>query len=232
MAHDFARTAINRDWVIQELMPGLSLSAVEQDLPKQQLTHVWHQVGSLTARLHAHQGVWFGPPVKGDTFARWSDLATHDLDGFIDDAGRFGLDSSPFYRLRDLVDRLRPALDEGVRPCLIHSDLSPEHVFVVAGPDGWPRVSGIIDLEFGRYADPLSESLFAWFAQVRGSRSPFQAFLGGYGWSGLTAPQQRRVRFVTALSLGWWATLLAYQGRPVSGVMDEFCRAVESVTSN
>jgi hypothetical protein len=34
------------------------------------------------------------------------------------------------------------------------------------------------------------------------------------------------VHLYVALSLGWWATLLAWQERPVAGVMAEMARAL------
>jgi len=229
IAHDFDRRVIDRDWVIQEAMPGRPLADVETMLSPEARVQVWSQVGELTRALHGVTAPWFGPPSFGSTFDRWTALLAHDVDGFISDAERFALDAQPFARLRQAIDDLRDVLDEVTTPSLIHSDLSPAHIFVDVNRAGQSAVSGLIDLEFGRFADPLSESLFAWFEQERGKEAPRSAFLQGYGRERLTENERIRIRFYVALSLGWWATLLAWQRRPVADVMTELTQSLDTI---
>lgn len=69
-------------------------------------------------------------------------------------------------------------------PALIHSDLSRTHVFVAPGPGGEMRLAGVIDLEFGRFADPLSEHLITGFEWGNAPIEMRPAFVHGYGMGG------------------------------------------------
>lgn len=210
IAHDFERAVIDRDWVIQEVMPGVSLSRVDATLAADERTALWVELGTITRRLHSVRGDTFGPPACGQRFDRWSGLLAQDAEGLVDDAVRFALPVLPFERLRHLIERLGSVLDKGLSPHLVHSDLARSHVFVDRTDDGPYRITGIIDLEFGRFADPRMERLITSFRWGNAPAEMAPAFFRGYGrtFEGLEDCARRQV--YVAIALGWSATILAW----------------------
>lgn len=210
IAHDFQRAVLDRDWVIQQVMPGLSLSEVDTMLPVDERTALWTELGVITRRLHSIRGDAFGPPAYGERFDRCSDLLLHDTEGLIEDAGRFALPPPPFERLRGLVEELVPVLDDGVTPHLVHSDLARSHIFVDRDPARRYRIAGIIDLEFGRFSDPQMERLITSFRWGNAPVEMAPAFFSGYGRNFASEEDRIRLHVHVAIALGWSATILAW----------------------
>jgi aminoglycoside phosphotransferase (APT) family kinase protein len=224
VAHDFERTVIDRDWVIQDAMRGIPLSAIDRTLDKRDRDVIWTQLGDFVRKLNAVAGTWFGAPAFGVRHGTWSGLLQSDVAALIDDAERLGYDSGPFRRLAKAVLDLEPLLALVRRPALIHSDLARGHIFVEKDAAGWV-LKGVIDLEFGRYADPLSEHLIVGFAYDNTPAEMQPAFERGYGEFHFD-PRLRQL--YVALDLAWFAPLLDMQGEPLddllarlSGVLDE-----------
>lgn len=213
IAHDFERRVIDRDWVIQRRMPGVPLADVDASLPPAERAAVWLELGRLTRALHDVQGEWFGPPVASPRFDRLSALIRDDADGLLDDARRFDLPLAPFQRLAGAVDRAAGLLDANDGSRLVHSDLARSHVFVAREHSGPYRVAGIIDLEFGRFADPLMERLIASFKWDNAPAEMKETFFEGYGRAFDTPEDRTRLRVYVAIALAWSATILAFQGR-------------------
>lgn len=226
VVHDFDHSLIDRDWVIQQVMPGVSLASIDDSLDPVARSAIWSDLGDFTRRLHANSSNRFGPPAWGPSFVRWSELVAWDAAGMVDDAGRFGLPVATFERLAELIGRFSELLDGVTTPALIHSDLWPPHVFVERDADSAYRLVGVIDLEFGRYADPLSEHLpptFDWGNVPEDMRPPF---MEGYGSFTLRPGDAIRSRIYLAVGLSWAATLAAYQGKPYDRVIDDLERVV------
>ena len=213
IASDFDHTLIDRDWIIQERMPGVPFSTVDTTLPSEERAAVWIELGQLTRRLHATTGACFGAPIAGPRFDRLSDLLRNDADGLLDDAGRFDLPTALFRRIRDRIDELEDIFDDNPGPRLVHSDLARSHVFVDRDSPGHYRVSGIIDLEFGRFADPRFERLITSFQWGNAPVEMKEAFFAGYGRH-FGSPEDRLcLRVYVALALAWSATILAFHDR-------------------
>lgn len=227
-AYDFDRTVIDRDWVIQDAMRGASLSDVDRDLDPEARDDVWAQVGALTRRLHDVRGPQFGPPACGPRFDRWSELIAWDVEGLLVDAETFRYDPTPFRRLAQVVTTHRALLDEVRTPALIHSDLCRPHIFVEPVDGRW-RLVGTIDLEFGRFADPLSEHLITGFEWDNAPREMRPAFMRTYLPGGETAGDRRRIAIYVALSLAWFVPLLAMQHEPVDDLIGDLERAVRKI---
>lgn len=229
LAHDFDGEVIDRDWVMQEVMPGVPLATIDDDLRPESRAAIWTELGGFARQLHGISADRFGSPAWGPAFARWSDQMRWDAASLIDDAAKFGYPAAPFDRLATAVERMAPLLDEVTTPALIHSDLSRTHVFVEAGNDGALRLAGVIDLEFGRFADPLSEHLITGFAWGNAPVEMRPAFMRGYGKGELSPEEDIRVGLYVAMSLAWFVPLLAFQGQPYDVVMVEFDRALRAV---
>jgi aminoglycoside phosphotransferase (APT) family kinase protein len=200
VAHDFTRGSIGCDWVIQEIIPGVPLSSVESSLTSSARIDLWRQLGEVTSRIHDVTEPWFGPPSEGPRFPTWSDLILDDIAGFADDARRWNLATDSFDALADLVESARGHLN-AVPPVLIHSDLSLDHVFVEQIRDDW-RITGLIDLEFARFADPLSEGLLLDVLQREDEEA--RAYLEGYGGRPDSSPV--RLEIATRLISAWAET--------------------------
>lgn len=229
VAHDFGLAVIDRDWVLQEMMPGLPLATVDASLHPQHRAAVWTELGQFTRTLHAITGDRFGPPAWGPTFARWSDQVRFDVASLIDDAATFAYPAAPFERLAECVERLAPLLDAVTTPTLIHSDLSRTHVFVETDDDVGYRLRGVIDLEFGRFADPLSEHLITGFAWSNAPVEMRPAFTRGYGYDVTQPEEEARVQLYVALSIAWLVPLAAFQGQPYDGLLAKLDRAVRDI---
>ncbi len=224
VAHDFERTVIDRDWVIQDAMHGIPLSAIDGKLDKHDRDTIWTQLGDFVRQLNAVTGAWFGAPAFGERHDTWSGLLQSDAAALVEDAERLGYDSEPFRRLANTVRDLEPVLAQVTRPALIHSDLARGHIFVEQDAAGWV-LKGVIDLEFGRYADPLSEHLIVGFAYDNTPAEMQPSFERGYGEFQI---DPRLQQLYVALDLAWFAPLLDMQGEPMddlvarlSGVLDE-----------
>ena len=229
VAHDFQRTVIDRDWVIQDAMRGIPLSAIDRTLHQRDRVSIWTQLGVFVRRLNAVTGEWFGSPAFGERHDTWSALLRSDVAVLCEDAERLGYDAAPFERLAQAVRNLEPVLARVTRPALIHSDLARGHIFVEKVAAGW-MLTGVIDLEFGRYADPRSEHLIVGFDYDNSPAEMQRAFAHGYGEIHID-PRLRHL--YVALDLAWFAPLLDMQGEPVddllarlSGVLDELFRAM------
>jgi hypothetical protein len=230
VAADFTHQLIDRDWVIQTLMPGQPWSELAGSLTDEQDASLWQQLGAITREIHSVAGTSFGPLSPGRSFARWSNLLAHDCDGIVADFERFGLPVAPVRRLRTLASAHVVTLDGAGPPRLIHSDLDRRHVFVTFGPDGSPRISGFIDYEFGRFADPLSESLLLSLALDRPTEA--EPFFAGYGPVPDDETTRWRMRLYQAIVLGWSAGDQARLGRDAAATIAAIAGAVDALADS
>ncbi|MEJ7838712.1 MAG: aminoglycoside phosphotransferase family protein [Thermomicrobiales bacterium] len=166
------------DWVVQTLVSGQSAASAMPAMGLDESSHFMTQLGEMTRKLHGIKRASFGVPSHGPSFSSWSELVAHDCSGFLSDTRHASIPAKDVTSLIELVERHRDELD-AVEPVLIHSDLSLEHVFVSRERDGY-LISGLIDLEFARFADPLSDGLL--HDTLASPNAPYaSAFLKGYG---------------------------------------------------
>lgn len=203
---DFTRNLIASDWVIQKAIPGEPWSDIRNRLTPDQSASLWRQLGALMAELHSYVGPEFGALEPGSGFRHWSELVRWDVTGLLTDARRYDLPLEPFTGLCELVDRSTRELDEIDTPRLIHSDLGTRHVLVQPGEDGEPVISGLIDLEFARFADAYAESVFVTESLESHPEPGYEQFLDAYG--AIRPDRAARLRGVIyqLTALGWWVT--------------------------
>jgi hypothetical protein len=229
--HDFQRRVIDRDWVIQKVMPGEVFRVVDETLPPDVREVIWQEIGAFTRRLHAVSSDTFGAPSWGPTFDRWSAQVEWDVAGLLDDAERFGYNKAPFARMAQAIAAHRDLLDEVTSPSLIHSDLNRYHLFVEQREGEW-GLRGTIDLEFGRFADPHSESLIVGFEWDNAPVKMRGAFMTGYRHRDFTESERLRVDIYAALALGWFAPLLAMQGEPVDDLLARITSVLDGLAGS
>ena len=218
--HDFHGVVVNRDWVLQEVMPGVPLDSLLPSLDDETAATIWAEVGRFMRRLHDYGEQPFGPLVWGAQFDSWPDLLAHDLQGLQADAERYGLPREPFRRLGGAIER-QAGMMAGVAPALIHSDLNPGHIFVTDDDeDGTLHLGGVIDLEYGRMADPLSEHLLASALTDTTGSLALRSIVAAYGKRDLNQAETVRIGIASALGAAWDATLVAFQQGDSSPAMD------------
>lgn len=213
---DFSRTLIDRDWVVQGLVCGEPWSDVTaaRRLTDEQERDLWRQTGIITRAIHDVRGDHFGGLGSAETgfrADRWSSILGADARGLREDAQRFALQGAVpvLERLLHAIEHHRTVLDEVTTPSLIQSDLDPRHIFIAPNEAGQYRITGLIDLEFGRFADPRSESLFVSMAVDPPLATFRQAFREGYGPIPEPPGTEVRALIYQAVALGWTLTDLA-----------------------
>lgn len=209
---DTMRTIVPRDWVIQSIVPGVPWSEIDDRLTDEERIDLWRQLGTVCRAIHDVHGPAFGA-VHAPGFATWAALLLDDARGLRSDARRFAIDVGPFDRLIEALEQHRGALDRMTVPSLIHSDLGPRHCFVEQDADGGWQIVGLIDLEFARFADPLSESVIELFDLMPPDERFRTAFWAGYGAPVALPEAEIRAALSCAIALGWVATDLARQER-------------------
>lgn len=225
-----SRAIVDRDWVVQTIVPGRPWSEVDATLDDATRLGLWRQMGAICRAIHEVPGPAFGP-AHDPAFPTWAGLLLDDARGLLDDAVRFGLDAGPFQRLLAALEADRALLDRVTAPALIHSDLGPRHCFVESDADGAWRIVGLIDLEFARFADPMSESTIVGLALLPPDDRLCEAFWTGYGPLGMPPGRERRAALDAAIALGWIATDLARLGLPddVAGVLAQMTGRLDAL---
>lgn len=209
---DFSHDLIASDWVIQKAVPGEAWEGLRARLTPDQNTALWQQFGQLVAELHAYSGAEFGPPEPGYGFTRWSEFCRWDVTGLLTDAHLYDLPRKPFEQLCELIDRSTHELDEITSPRLIHSDLGLRHVLITFDSEDQPEISGILDSEFARFADPASESIFV--TQALMPQLEFRHFEETYGARRMDRDERLRAHIYQLIAMGWWITDAARRQRP------------------
>lgn len=211
---DDSRQWIDRDWVLQTWVEGDIWQEVRSNLTDAEDMQLWRDLGSLTRSIHATISEEFGPPEAGLGYATWADLVRWDVTGFSVDARRFDIDYDQFDRLTTIVDRAVPILNRVTEARLVHSDLSQRHVFIARDQDGRARITGVIDFEFARFADPYSESVFIDEALLPSNDGRDVALCEGYRCDRPTHDGHVRRNIYTAIGMGWLVTNMVRRSRP------------------
>jgi hypothetical protein len=209
LAVDFTHQLIDRDWIIQTVVPGTAWTALESRLTAAERAELWRQLGGLAAALHAVLGDDFGAPERPRR--RWSEVVSDDLAGLLRDWQRFDLPNrAGLEAVAEAATRQRAVLDAVKMPHLVHSDLDPRHVFVDRGPTGALRITGLIDHEYGRFADPASEGLLTLLAHKPPEGS--ESFWERYRPLPRDDATRWRSHLYRVITLGWEATDSAHRG--------------------
>ncbi|SCE11243.1 MULTISPECIES: phosphotransferase family protein [unclassified Streptomyces] len=141
------------------------------------------QLGSLVGRLHSITGPGgFGCPAQpfGPLAPTWRTAFTAMTEAVLADAETYRA-PLPYAvdRIRTVLARAAPVLDDVTRPALVHFDLWPGNLLVTGEP-GARAVGGIIDGERMFWGDPVADFVsLALFGELERDRE----FLDGYAES-------------------------------------------------
>jgi aminoglycoside phosphotransferase (APT) family kinase protein len=151
---DFGRDLLPSDWLLMTECAGANWYDSRERIGPADRSVLRTQLGDLVARLHRVTGKGFGYPQNG-LVSDWATAFTSMVRAVLDDAVRYGVELPvPAERLHDLLESSHGALDEVVRPSLVHFDLWEGNVLV--DPDRL-RVTGVVDGERAFWGDPLAD---------------------------------------------------------------------------
>ncbi|WFE35789.1 aminoglycoside phosphotransferase family protein [Micromonospora sp. WMMD975] len=142
------------DWLLTERLPGRTLW--DLTLAGADVAALRAEFGLALAALHAVTGDRYGYDGGRAAAPTWREAYTAMVDDLLADAADWAVPlPAPASRIRELVARHAAVLDRVRRPALLHFDGWAGNVLAVEGPDGTPRLSGLVDGERYLWGDPL-----------------------------------------------------------------------------
>lgn len=205
--HDESSRIMGRAWILE--------SYVEGTTPQTLTVAQYDNLGALLAKIHEvkHE--------SQQSFDLWAD--------FLYAAKRFGSEERlldhPNQQMKNLITRAKPYLIEqtarfgNVRESLVHGDVTPSNILVTGDS------AGLIDWEFSRFKDPMSDFSTAFYEDMEFNRGKWRvritseqktALYKGYQAAGGVIDEDRIAMWMNLDKLGaavylWW--LLNESGR-------------------
>lgn len=146
-------------YLISTLRPGAPWHQLSGAIGDDERRRLREELGRLVARLHTVTGTGFGYPAEpfGPLSASWREAFTAMTDAVLDDAERYQAPLPvPPARVRELFAAAAGALDDVVRPALVHFDLWDGNL-LLDGEAGARTLSGVIDGERMFWGDPVAD---------------------------------------------------------------------------
>lgn len=200
------------DSLLMSELPGEPWSALTAGMGDAEHERLRRELGSLVGELHNVTGTRFGYPSQAvPTAPTWREAFTAMLEAVLADAERFGA-KLPVSgeRVRELVRRAVPALDEVTVPALVHFDLWQGNILLKQEEGQW-TISGIIDGERMFWGDPLAEFVSL---NLFGEPEDDPALLAGYRAAGGDAEFDEAARLRMALYRCYLYLIMLVEGVP------------------
>jgi aminoglycoside phosphotransferase (APT) family kinase protein len=177
LAVDFTHQLLDRDYLVQTLLPGEPASQRLAGYSPSALRHLYRELGSETRAIHDVSGPGFGR-VAGPLHPTWSSALTAQFEQLAEALTAAGLDADPAQRAAAAAQRHAAALDEITVPALLHGDLWTLNLLVDTDSDR-PAITGVLDCDAASWGDPMSD----WTIDRVLSRAGTEvdAFWQGYG---------------------------------------------------
>lgn len=181
--YDDSCTICASPYFFMDKLEGRSLHAERGSLTADQIADIYTEVGRINRRINEISCPCFGyPGQKAFQGEAWFPVFQKMLEAGIEDARNGDVDLKiPIDRLRSRLQQDKAIFEEVTQPRLVHWDCWDGNIFVKDG-----QVEGIIDWERSLWGDPLMEVGFRTYADNT-------CFLQGYGRTGLTEEERRRV---------------------------------------
>ncbi|HEX8092264.1 phosphotransferase family protein [Jatrophihabitans sp.] len=155
VAVDFTHQLLNRDYLVQTLLPGVPASQRLPTYSAGALRHLYRQLGSVTRTIHGVTGQAFGP-MTGPYSTSWCAALVAQFEQLADAFTAAGLDAGPVHQLIAASWRHRAALEEITVPALLHGDLWTLNLLVDTDPDR-PTITGVLDCDAASWGDPVAD---------------------------------------------------------------------------
>jgi aminoglycoside phosphotransferase (APT) family kinase protein len=155
LAVDWSHDLIDRDWMIQSCLPGVSAPEGLGRYPRSGRTTFFRQLGAIARSVHDVRGPSFGRP-DGPAYASWSSVLIASFTQIAEDLERVGLDAADVRKAADLATQRRATLDEVREPRLLAGDLWTVNCMLdAAAPE--PLISGVLDFDRAEFGDPAAD---------------------------------------------------------------------------
>ena len=159
IAVDFSHRLINRDVMFQSFLAGELWDTIKDELSTAENTHLWQELGAISAKIHAVTGIYFGQPDPMPSFATWTESVIAITHGMWQDLHNLSLDDGGVADYIDLVARGSAFMNEITTPRLIHGDLWPKNVLIDRSVSP-PKITGLLDAERAMWGDPAAEWIY------------------------------------------------------------------------
>jgi len=193
LAHDFARTRIDRDYLIMNRVPGSAMSEVAGQLTPAQTAAILAELGRCVAKLHAiHNDPYgyVGPHHPMPPQPNWPEAFAVMWARLLDDCVQCGVyDQDDRTSAMRLFDEYRAVFDPAAPPALCHMDLWVANVLVHDG-----QFSALFDFDRACYGDPENDLAVAEYCGL--TQEPFWQ---GYEEGGGQRPERTREQSVRRL---------------------------------
>ncbi|MDQ1739522.1 MAG: hypothetical protein QOE53_1174 [Pseudonocardiales bacterium] len=155
LAVDFTHQLLDRDYLVQTLLPGVAASQQLAGYAPTALRHLYRELGLVTRTIHNVTGPGFGR-VAGPLHPTWSSALIAQFEQLADAFTAAGLDAGPARRVVAAAQRHCVALDEITVPALLHGDLWTLNLLVDTDP-ARPSITGVLDCDAASWGDPMSD---------------------------------------------------------------------------
>jgi hypothetical protein len=176
---DFTRLALDRDYLLQEDMPGENWFAVAKPLSQAEEQELMRQLARITRSIADVTGTYFGRPLPHLRFPTWSAAVLDSLERVLDAARGHELDVRHTAELLDLARARTDPLDEIATPRLMHGDLWAFNTLIERRAHG-PEIVAVLDYDDASWGDPLADWTFHLLPR-RASAAAQAAFWSVYG---------------------------------------------------
>jgi aminoglycoside phosphotransferase (APT) family kinase protein len=155
LAADFTHQLVARDYMFQNLLPGVPAETVLDSYTEQQRAAYFGQLGSITRVIHDVRGPWFGR-VAGPGYDTWSAALVAQFEAMAADFTDADLDPTDVIGILAAVQARRAVLDQISEPRLLHGDLW--RLNILLDPDAAaPAITGVLDADAALWGDPLAD---------------------------------------------------------------------------
>ena len=163
---------------VESKLPGVSLDKVPEINTREKKIDLLHQIGKILSQVHSIPTAGFGPLDKEGhgKFTSVPDFILHNSyikkEKILSELVGRPADIQMVVRAYEILNQELTNYTSPP-PCLIHNDISPQHIFVDQG-----KISGLIDMENACGSDPISE-LARWDVKF-GKEFPLKYIIEGY----------------------------------------------------
>jgi hygromycin-B 7''-O-kinase len=182
LSHGRYQDRIEWPYVVVSCLPGQAWREVGTRLSAMQAEGLVAELGRMARLTHE---IALPPTGSWPAAGAWATLVASRLARAGDDLRRgTALQNGLIEEIESLL-ATTSWFDQ--RPCLLHSDLTEDHLLVTERDGEW-SVTGLIDWADAEVGDPIYDWVAAWFSICRRDPRLFGAFLSGYGaresWDG------------------------------------------------
>ncbi|MDQ1722610.1 MAG: hypothetical protein QOI26_2344 [Pseudonocardiales bacterium] len=155
LAVDFTHQLLDRDYLVQTLLPGMPASERLRAYSASARRHLYRGLGAVTRTIHDVPGRAFGP-VAGPLEASWSSALIVACQKLAAAFSAAGLNADDVHRVIAAAETHRAVLDEITAPALLHGDLWTLNILVDTDLDR-PAITGVLDCDAASWGDPMSD---------------------------------------------------------------------------